>query len=101
MDFDDFFFVLLTRIIARSLARFYLPSCQINISIYVFFPHATLKGTSAFLEELNYKVNVPKSVHYRNPPLYTIYTHIRTHTHIFSDVGTKETHFYPWHARRP
>ena len=53
-DIDDFFFILLTRIIARSVARFYLPSCPINISIYVFLPHATLKGTSVFLEEMNW-----------------------------------------------
>ena len=34
MDFDDLFFVLLIRRIARSVARFYLSSCPINIPIY-------------------------------------------------------------------
>ena len=51
-DFDDFFCVLLTTTIARSLARFYLLSCPINIWIYVFLPDVTLKGISAFWEGL-------------------------------------------------
>ena len=34
IDCDDFFFVLLIRMIARNVARFYLPNCPINISIY-------------------------------------------------------------------
>ena len=34
IDCDDIFFVLLTRIIARSVARFYLPNCTLNIPIY-------------------------------------------------------------------
>ena len=51
-DFDDFFCVLLTTTIARSLARFYLLSCPINIWIYVFLPHVTLKEISAVWEGL-------------------------------------------------
>ena len=34
MDFDDSFFVLRIRTIARSVAIFYLSSCTLNISIY-------------------------------------------------------------------
>ena len=52
MDFDDFFFVLLITIIARSMARFYLLSCPINILIYVFLPDVTLNGKLVFFTDL-------------------------------------------------
>ena len=52
MDFDDFFFVLLITIIARSMARFYLLSCPINILIHVFLPDVTLNGILLFFKEL-------------------------------------------------
>ena len=51
-DFDDFFFVLLITIIARSMARFYLLSCPINILIYVFLPDVTLNGILLFFKDL-------------------------------------------------
>ena len=91
MDFDDLFFVLLIRIIARSLARFYLPSCPINISIYVFLPHATLKGTSAFLEELNW-IHSAQIVCIIEILHYILYTHTYART---------RSYFMMWGPRKP